>query len=45
MDWFLYDRDLRHERVTNPKEQGYADVYSEPNQTSKMELFVKIAPS
>ena len=37
MAWFLFDRGIRHERV---KEQP--ESYSEPGQTSKMNIFAKI---
>ena len=48
MDWFLYGRDLRHERVklwTGLFPAGSyitAKAYSEPCRTSKMDLFPKI---
>ena len=43
MDWFLNDSDLRNEKAKSPKEQGYVDVYSESNQTSKRKIFEKIS--
>ena len=38
MHWFLYDRDLRHERVKHP----HAEAYSEPCQIFVMDCFAKI---
>ena len=37
MAWFLFDRGIRHERVKEEPES-----YSEPGQTSKMNIFAKI---
>ena len=39
MEWFLYDRGLRYKKVNSFLKEV---LYSEPCQTSKMELFLKI---
>ena len=36
MDWFLYDRDLRHERINT-----YSEAYSEPCRTNKIRFLRK----
>ena len=47
MDWLLYDRNFRHERgkctysVETEVRQYDTEVYLEPCQTSKMELFAE----
>ena len=48
MDWFLYDRDLHHDRVKSKAlliVTRVTEAFSEPCQTSKREResFVKIA--
>ena len=42
MDWFLYDRDLRHGR---DKWMLKPQAYLEPYQTSNLELFMEIINS
>ena len=39
MEWFLYDRDLRYERVNDIV---IALLFKEPPQTSEMEYFATI---
>ena len=49
MDWFLYNRDHRHERIKQPVKLVFSSPFktlititqSEPIQTSTMELFEK----
>ena len=47
MDWFLYDRNFRHERgkctylVETEVRQYDTEAYLEPCQTSKMERFAE----
>ena len=46
MDWCLYDRDLRHERIklaAKTNLNDYAETYPEPHHTLKIECFAKIA--
>ena len=52
MDWFLYDRDPRHERVKMKSaklilmclgKSSYTQAYSEFYQISKIEYFPKIS--
>ena len=44
VDWFLYDKELRHERVKETKQKltQKTETYSEPCQISNMKHFAKI---
>ena len=39
MDWFLYDRDLRYERVNPEQLFNFSEVYLGLSQTFMIELF------
>ena len=45
MNWCLYDRDLRHERIklaAKTNLNDYAEMDPEPHHTSKIKCFAKI---